>query len=429
MNYFEKYQKYKEKYELLDGGKTNVSTLSISNSTYINNNSQPYPATHRGTNMTEKIIIDHQVELISHVDENDVKCCIDTLGSGSYGTVFRGINTKTNKTIIIKKNNIKRNSLRIGKNPHLIKIEKEIRIMQDLDHPNIIKYIGYSGINQSDDDKNDQKPKEMSAYIYMEDVCGNSLKKIANNIGGFSLEMIRNCSKQILEGLYYLHNKKIIHYDIKSDNVLLSNDGIIKIIDFGESDIISGESFTLGVKGTYIYMAPEMINLVKNSVDEFIISKDHLGKTDIWSLGILLGEIFVGKMILPDDIVKKIEYFREYIQKYSGDFAEYMIKIIMDNICYKIFPDKSTIGKGDDNNYHIDSNNFDCNEFIFELVMDGGFNPEISEILCFVDFILCCLEIDYKTRCSTIDLLDHPFINQNCSDKYKSRMVSVITEG
>ena len=84
--------------------------------------------------------------------------------------------------------------------------------------------------------------------------------------------------------LYYLHENNIIHRDIKPQNILLSANGVIKICDFGFARFFDNKTMITSIKGTPLYMAPELLS-------EYPYNK----KADLWSLGVILYELFVGQ--------------------------------------------------------------------------------------------------------------------------------------
>jgi len=122
----------------------------------------------------------------------------------------------------------------------------------------------------------------------MEYVSGGSIKSLINKFGPLDESTIKIYTKQILEGLLYLHKNKIIHMDIKAANILVSSDGKVKLSDFGCSsnlDFMKNKNQIIDtIKGSLPWMAPEVINDMAYSL-----------KSDIWSLGCTLIEMASGK--------------------------------------------------------------------------------------------------------------------------------------
>lgn len=97
--------------------------------------------------------------------------------------------------------------------------------------------------------------------------------------------MIRVYSRQILEGLHYLHSHRIVHRDIKGANILIDNNGIAKLADFGAAtNLIQSDDNPKSLHGTPYWMAPEVIH-----------QTGHSRQADIWSLGCTVIEMFTGK--------------------------------------------------------------------------------------------------------------------------------------
>ena len=127
-------------------------------------------------------------------------------------------------------------------------------------------------------------------FLYLEYIPGGSIKSMIDQFGGFNEILIRKYTKQILSGLKYLHDKKIIHRDIKCANILIGNNGFIKLTDFGcskkismklaKKDSSSNGEYCTSLKGTIPWCAPEVI-----------CHKKYGKKADIWSLGCTLIEM------------------------------------------------------------------------------------------------------------------------------------------
>lgn len=176
---------------------------------------------------------------------------------GSESVIYKALNQKTGQ-IFIAKRFIDQKS----KN----NFDNEVFISNQITHKNIIKYIGTDQIINV-------------PFIYLEYISGGNLKHLVDLYGPLNECLIRHYLIQILEGLAYLHSKKIMHRDIKCSNILVNDDGIIKICDFGVSaqnlnSDISDDCFISNLKGTLPWCAPEVI-----------CQKTYGLKADIWSLG------------------------------------------------------------------------------------------------------------------------------------------------
>lgn len=118
-------------------------------------------------------------------------------------------------------------------------LEREIELLKELQHENIVQYLGeidmfLASVEQEADDV-DSSIDGTHLNIFLEYVPGGSIAALLNNYGAFEEALVRNFVRQILTGLNYLHEREIIHRDIKGANILVDNKGGIKISDFGIS--------------------------------------------------------------------------------------------------------------------------------------------------------------------------------------------------
>ena len=152
-------------------------------------------------------------------------------------------------------------------------LEREVRIMYELDHPYIIKIFTHF-----EDDRN--------VYVVMEFAAGGHMFKLLRRLREFDERTSAQYLREIVSALQYLHSHDppIIHRDIKPENILLDAEGRCKLADFGWSNFYVDDSIRDTYCGTLDYLAPEMVNRAGHTV-----------KLDIWSVGILLFEMIAGK--------------------------------------------------------------------------------------------------------------------------------------
>ena len=188
------------------------------------------------------------------------------------------------------------------------KIHQEIEILSKLNHKNIIKYYGSETQNEN-------------IKIYLEFIDMGSLTSLTKTYGNLKPQTVSNFTKQILKGLEYLHYHNIIHRDIKGDNIFLSNEGIIKLGDFGSAKKIGQQSYLKSIIGTVCWMAPE------------IFQKKKYGRSaDIWSLGCTVYEMLLGK----PPFLSKSQYLTSklIIEYQNGNLNWYNIGLLeKDFIC------------------------------------------------------------------------------------------------
>ncbi|KAF5377058.1 hypothetical protein D9757_007745 [Collybiopsis confluens] len=201
------------------------------------------------------------------------------IGAGSFGKVYLGMDAATGRLMAVKQVELPTGSAPNleRKQSMLAALEHEIELLQDLQHDNIVQYL-YSSLE--DDCLN----------IFLEYVPGGSVTALLRNYGAFEETLVSNFTRQICQGLGYLHERGIIHRDIKGANILVDNKGGVKISDFGISKKVDVQALTGGrahrpsLQGSVFWMAPEV---VKQSA--------HTQKADIWSVGCLVVEMLTGE--------------------------------------------------------------------------------------------------------------------------------------
>ena len=230
------------------------------------------------------------------------------LGKGSFGEVY--LSTKKGKPDYFATKKIDR---KIADKPGFQKyLNNEIKILTNLNHPNIVKLI-------------EVKKTQNFYYIVTEYINGGGLsdclKKYMKKYNkAFSEEIVQYLMNQIIEALNYIHSRKIIHRDLKLDNIMINFDtqydkhylnimkAKVKIIDFGFAIQLKND-LTYSAVGSPINMDPIILKkFSKNKV------QNNLGydeKADIWSIGTVCYELLIGKAVFNaktlNDLVEKVE--------------------------------------------------------------------------------------------------------------------------
>ena len=188
------------------------------------------------------------------------------IGQGAFGKVNIGLNILTGRVVAIKSFN-KKNLNKNGDN--MKKILYETNLMKKLNHPNITKIL-----EMFEDDE--------YILIAMEYINGGNLFSFVKKRRKLSEKTARFLFRQIILGIKHIHSQKIVHRDIKLENILIDLNNNIKICDFGIGRILNSKNQMLHDKcGTPMYMAPEILLSSK--------TKGYEGfPVDIWSAGISL---------------------------------------------------------------------------------------------------------------------------------------------
>jgi len=210
-------------------------------------------------------------------DVNELYENISKVGSGTYGEVNKA-RLKSDPSQIVALKKIKDESETEG---FPITALREISILQQCDHPNIVRLFDIVVSKVSD---TDSKKKRGSTYLVFEYMEHELLGLI--DTCTLTSPQIKCILRQMLEGLHYLHAKNIIHRDIKSANILINNQGEVKIADFGLAKKVNPLSAKLTQRVvTRWYRAPELL----------LGSRKYTTQIDVWALGCVFAELLIGK--------------------------------------------------------------------------------------------------------------------------------------
>ncbi|ONK70332.1 uncharacterized protein A4U43_C05F32640 [Asparagus officinalis] len=200
---------------------------------------------------------------------------IGKVGQGTYSNVYKARDKETGKLVALKKvrfDTSESESVRF--------MAREIRILQKLDHPNILKLEGLATSRM-----------QYSLYLVFEFMQSDLARIFSLPDRRLTEPQVKCYMHQLLSGLQHCHERGVLHRDIKGSNLLIDRHGMLKIGDFGLANYFDPDKkrpLTSRVV-TLWYRAPELL----------LGTTDYGVGIDLWSAGCLLAEMFVGRPIMP----------------------------------------------------------------------------------------------------------------------------------
>ncbi|CAK9147021.1 unnamed protein product [Ilex paraguariensis] len=223
----------------------------------------------------------------------------NVIAHGTYGTVYRGV--YDGQDVAVKVLDWGEDGIATAAETATLRasFQQEVAVWHKLDHPNVTKFVGGSmgtsnlkiPSSSAPSDGHNTLPSS-ACCVVVEYLPGGTLKKylIRNWRKKLAFSIVIQLALDLSRGLSYLHSKKIVHRDVKTENMLLDARRTLKIADFGVARVeaqnprdMTGETGTLG------YMAPEVLD-----------GKPYNRKCDVYSFGICLWEIYCCDMPYPD---------------------------------------------------------------------------------------------------------------------------------
>ncbi|XP_067112759.1 serine/threonine-protein kinase 36 [Osmerus mordax] len=195
----------------------------------------------------------------------DLYHVLEMIGEGSFGRVYKGRKKFSGQVVALKF------IPKVGRSEkELRSLKREIDIMKGLRHPNIVLLL-------------DSVETEREVVVVTEYAEGE-LFQILEDDGNLPESQVAEIAHQLVSALYYLHSHRILHRDMKPQNILLGKGGVVKLCDFGFARAMSVSTLVLtSIKGTPLYMSPELVE-----------EKPYDHTADLWSLGCILYELHTG---------------------------------------------------------------------------------------------------------------------------------------
>ncbi|KAM6317691.1 cyclin-dependent kinase 3 [Podargus strigoides] len=200
---------------------------------------------------------------------------VEKIGEGTYGVVYKALNKHTGQLVALKK--IHLDSETEGVPSTAI---REISLLKELKHPNIVRLL-------------DVIHSQKKLYLVFE-YLNQDLKKYMDlcRTGELSSSLVKNYLFQLLQGVSFCHAHRVIHRDLKPQNLLINEAGQIKLADFGLAR-------TFGVpQRTYTH---EVVTLWYRAPEILLGCKYYSTAVDIWSVGCIFGEMVTMKALFPGD--------------------------------------------------------------------------------------------------------------------------------
>lgn len=205
------------------------------------------------------------------------------IGRGSMGVIYLGFDPEIQRTVAIKTIRWDRIQANIGQDEALERFTNEVKIVGQFQHPHIVTLY-------------DTGEEAGNRYFVMEYVEGRTLDSLIRTEGAPSLDRAVEIIRSIARGLAYAHGKGVIHRDVKPGNVMISNEGQVKITDFGIARCTSFSSnMTRSLTGTPKYISPEQVE--GRGVDQ---------RSDLFSLGALSYELLTGNAAFAGETLTEV---------------------------------------------------------------------------------------------------------------------------
>jgi hypothetical protein len=211
---------------------------------------------------------------------------IGELGRGAMGVVYKAMDPVIGRTVAVKTIRLSEEGTGLSRPELLTRFQTEARAAGLLTHPNIVVVF-------------DAGEEDGLYYITMELVEGKSLQALLDGGHAFPLPRTLRIMEQTCSALQFAHERNVIHRDIKPANLMLTADDTVKVTDFGTAKILQFGTVqqTAHVMGTPSYMSPEQVK--GRAVD---------GRSDIFSLGVMLYEMVTGEKPFPGQNITTVIY-------------------------------------------------------------------------------------------------------------------------
>eukprot|EP00803_Ostreobium_quekettii_P004303 evm.model.scf_3792.1 EVM.evm.TU.scf_3792.1 scf_3792:2804-11246(-) len=199
---------------------------------------------------------------------------VHRIGEGTYGVVYKARHRQSGELVALK-------CVRMDRERDGMPVTslRELRVLQSCHHQNIVHLKEVV---------TGSKPE--SVFLVFEYCSHDLCQLLERHQKPFSLSEIKCILKQLLEGIAYLHDRHIVHRDIKMSNLLYNDNGLLKLCDFGLARPIPQQSMP---------MTPQVVTLWYRSPELLLGSERYTDSVDMWAVGCIFGELMQGKPVFP----------------------------------------------------------------------------------------------------------------------------------
>ena len=294
------------------------------------------------------------------------------IGEGTYGVVYKAKDQKGNEIYALKKIRLQAEEEGIPSTAI-----REISLLKELKHKNIVELFDVL-----------HTPKKLTLVF---EYVKHDLKKVidATNGQGLDLKLVKSFLYQLLKGIEFIHKHKVLHRDLKPQNLLISEDNILKIADFGLA-----RGYGIPVKN-YTH---EVVTLWYRAPDVLLGSKTYGTTVDIWSIGCIFAEMVTGKPL--------------FMGKSESDQLKKIFKI-----------------RGTPSDTYApglrDLPEWGVNENVFDTIPEDDIQKYVTGLDSEgIDLLLKFIQVDPEKRISADEALKHPFfddIQQSMKELYNKK--------
>ncbi|XP_054707252.1 cyclin-dependent kinase 4-like [Uloborus diversus] len=206
------------------------------------------------------------------------------IGNGAYGTVYKAKDLANNGQFVA----LKKVRVPLGEDGVPVNAVREIALLKQLtsfEHPNVVRLLDICQGRKLENER------QMLLYLVFEHVdqdLSTYLEKCPSP--GLGPERIKDITYQLLNGLDFLHFNRVLHRDLKPQNILISNQGIVKLADFGLARLYTSNVTLTSVVVTLWYRPPEVL-----------MAQPYGTAVDVWSCGCILAELYRRKPLFPGE--------------------------------------------------------------------------------------------------------------------------------